>query len=59
MNDINDNQNLSQPDGNEIDKFSYLEGKMNVDKAAIEEAIEQVGNDPEKVETYLINNRGL
>ncbi|MES2827458.1 MAG: DUF3606 domain-containing protein [Bacteroidota bacterium] len=40
-------------------EFEYLERKINVDRNAIREAIEQVGNDREKVEEYLTNNRGL
>jgi hypothetical protein len=57
--DINKTGDARQPDGNENDQFSYLEKKINVDRAAILEAIEQVGTDMEKVETYLINTRGL
>lgn len=58
-NDMDSNQERHKVNGNVIDKYSYLEEKVNVDRAAILEAIEQVGDDLEKVEMYLINNRGL
>ena len=41
------------------DVFSYLERKINVNRAAILQAIGQVGNDKAKVEEYLTNTRGL
>jgi hypothetical protein len=43
----------------DLAEFFYLEKKVNVDKAAIQEAVEAVGHDKEKVLEYLINTRGL
>jgi predicted nucleotidyltransferase len=43
----------------DLSEFYYLEKKVNVDRAAIREAVEAVGHDKEKVLEYLINTRGL
>jgi len=59
--------NGNKPEGTEENQagkeegheFSYLENKMNIDRASIMEAIDQVGNDKAKVEEYLTNTRGL
>jgi hypothetical protein len=40
-------------------KIAQLLKKENVDQQAIDEATAAVGNDPEKIEEYLINNRGI
>lgn len=56
---IKGGQDRSQVDGQEDYELSYLEEKINVDRAAVLEAIEQVGNDRAKVEEYLTNTRGL
>jgi len=58
-NEFNINPGRQEPDESELEQFSHLEKKINVDRAAIVEAIQQVGRDPEKVEAYLINTRGL
>jgi Spy/CpxP family protein refolding chaperone len=56
---IQDGRDRSRVDAHEDYELSYLEEKLNVDRAAIREAIEQVGNDRAKVEEYLTNNKGL
>jgi hypothetical protein len=43
----------------DLAEFFYLEKKVNVDRAAIQEAVEAVGHDKQKVLEYLINTRGL
>ena len=54
--DLRDRSKVSESDEYE---FQYLERKLNVDREAIREAIEQVGNRRDKVEEYLTNTRGL
>jgi hypothetical protein len=56
---IQDGRDRIRVDAHEDYELSYLEEKLNVDRAAIREAIEQVGNDRAKVEEYLTNNKGL
>lgn len=56
---VQDGRDRSKVSESDEYEFQYLERKLNVDKAAIREAIEQVGNSREKVEEYLTNTRGL
>jgi len=41
------------------DENSDLKNKVNVDQEAIDEARSAVGDDPDKIREYLVNNRGL
>lgn len=61
---MEENVNNAYPEENkrngvQEDKISELKEKINVDQAAIDEARSAVGDDAEKIEEYLINNRGL
>lgn len=49
----------NKKNGVQEDKIAELKEKINVDQAAIDEARSAVGDDAEKIEEYLINNRGL
>lgn len=55
--DIRDERDRSRVSGQDDYELSYLEEKLNVSRDVVRKAIESVGNDREKVEAYILNER--
>jgi hypothetical protein len=54
---LRDGRDRSKVSGSESHELSYLQEKLGVSRAQVEEAIKEVGNSREKVEAYLKRGR--
>jgi len=54
---LRDGRDRSKVSGSESYELSYLQEKLGVSRAQVEEAIKEVGNSREKVEAYLKRKR--
>lgn len=54
---VQDERDRNRVSGTDDYELSYLEEKLNVSRDVVRKAIETVGNDRDKVEEYLLNNR--
>ncbi|HEY0041095.1 MAG TPA: DUF3606 domain-containing protein [Flavisolibacter sp.] len=55
--DLRDGRDRERVAGNEEYEINYVAQKLNVSAEEVRKAVEQVGNDREKVEEYLRGNR--
>ncbi len=55
--DLRDGRDRERVAGNEEYEVNYLAQKLNVSAEEVRRAIEQVGNNREKLEEYLRGNR--
>lgn len=55
--DLRDGRDRERVAGNEEYEVNYMAQKLNVSAEEVRKAIQQVGNDREKVEEYLRGNR--
>ena len=55
--DLRDGRDRERVAGNEEYEVAYLAQKLNVSAEEVRRAIEQVGNNREKLEEYLRGNR--